>query len=367
MKVLHVNAGAEMGGGKVHLISLLSQTDKNSTDLLVFEEGLIASEARELGIKVTVLKQKSRFDLTVLKSFKSIIQDNDYDIIHTHGARSNLFVSLLRNLNAKWVVTVHSDPNLDFMGRGVLGKSYTLLNNYSLKKADYLITVSSKIESSLRDKGIPASKLSTINNGIQFKEYSKPDIKKDNLTFTMTYIARLHPIKRHDYLLEAIKESSLSDFTLNLVGDGEAKNAIVNKINQLGLQKNVILHGYLTSNQINSVLENTDISLLTSMSETFPLVLLESANYQVPFISTDVGDVKRIDPHNNYSWIVPVNNKKQLINAIEEAYEFWKVNKLQERGYKLYSEVASKYTLKNMHDQVITIYQQVKKTNDNLR
>ena len=55
MKVLHMNAGAEEGGGKTHIISLLSQFSKEEVELMVFEEGAIAREARNLGIQVHVL------------------------------------------------------------------------------------------------------------------------------------------------------------------------------------------------------------------------------------------------------------------------------------------------------------------------
>lgn len=47
MKVLHMNAGAEEGGGKTHIISLLSQFSKEEVELMVFEEGAIAREAEK--------------------------------------------------------------------------------------------------------------------------------------------------------------------------------------------------------------------------------------------------------------------------------------------------------------------------------
>ena len=41
--------------GKTHIISLLSQFSKEEVELMVFEEGAIAREARNLGIQVHVL------------------------------------------------------------------------------------------------------------------------------------------------------------------------------------------------------------------------------------------------------------------------------------------------------------------------
>ncbi len=58
MRILHMNAGAEDGGGKTHIISLLDQFPTGEVELAVFEDGIVAKEARELGIKVHVFSQK---------------------------------------------------------------------------------------------------------------------------------------------------------------------------------------------------------------------------------------------------------------------------------------------------------------------
>ncbi len=47
-----------MGGGKTHIISLLDQFPTGEVELAVFEDGIVAKEARELGIKVHVFSQK---------------------------------------------------------------------------------------------------------------------------------------------------------------------------------------------------------------------------------------------------------------------------------------------------------------------
>src|SRR5690606_26423773 len=116
MKILHLNSGNETGGGMFHILSLLKQL-KNSTDVTlgVFHDEVMAAKARSLGINVKVFKQHSQIDLTVAKQIKEYIQDNDIDILHSHGARAN-FISLFvkPKKNFKWYLTVHSNPLDDF-------------------------------------------------------------------------------------------------------------------------------------------------------------------------------------------------------------------------------------------------------------
>ena len=48
------------------------QFPTGEVELAVFEDGIVAKEARELGIKVHVFSQKSRYDLSILKEYKRI-------------------------------------------------------------------------------------------------------------------------------------------------------------------------------------------------------------------------------------------------------------------------------------------------------
>ncbi|MFH4410371.1 glycosyltransferase, partial [Acinetobacter baumannii] len=62
------------------------------------------------------------------------------------------------------------------------------------------------------------------------------------------------------------------------------------------------------------------INLLTSYSESFPLVLLEAANQRLTSIATNVGDMKKLIVDDTYGWIVPIGDADSLANALENAY-----------------------------------------------
>lgn len=72
MKILHVNAGNETGGGKSHIVSLLSQFNPEEVDLLVFEEGPVAEHARKYNINVYVIENKFNLLFTI-KSIEKLI------------------------------------------------------------------------------------------------------------------------------------------------------------------------------------------------------------------------------------------------------------------------------------------------------
>lgn len=355
MKVLHVNAGLEEGGAKTHILSLLSQFPIGEVELLVLEEGSISKEARLIDIKVHVLNQQSRYDLTILKRLVKHIKDNHFDIVHTHGARANLLMALIKKkINVPWITTVHSDPVLDFMDKGIKGKVFSYLNIWSLKKADKLIVVTESLKVDLIKRGLSKQTIFVVYNGIIFdKGISK---KQQNKAFTITCVARLHPVKAHEFLFESLKYSGLTDFHLNIIGDGELRKKLERKVSELDFEKLVQFHGTLEKRAIENILHQSDLTVLSSLSEGFPLVLLESANQKVPFITTDVGDCAKLVPDSSYGWVIPSQDKGAFSTALLEAHELWRSNKLVEKGKKLHHLASKEYSLREMYFNTLFVY-----------
>lgn len=359
MKILHINAGQEEGGGKSHILSLLTQIEDEQVELLVLEDGIIAKEARQAGIKVHILGQQSRYHLTVLKKLIDFINSGNYDIVHTHGARANFLMNLIRKkIKTKWVITVHSDPKLDFLNRGIRGKIFSTLNIKSLKRSDGVIVVTNKFQNLLVSLGVEKDKICVIYNGVDFDYELRPN--KKNEVFTITYVARLHPIKGHELLLYALKESHLSSFHLNIIGDGELRNKLEVKTTELGLKNAVTFFGIQNNKAIELILEKTDLTVLTSYSEGFPLTLLESARQSVPFISTNVGDISKIIPNASLGWLIPINDKKALTTSLEEAYTEWENGILKEKGQQLHDFAADNFSIQKMCQKTILFYQKIK-------
>lgn len=362
MKVLHINAGLEDGGGKNHILSLLSQFDSTTAELLVLENGIIAEEAKKLGIVVHVLEQQSRYDLSILKRLAQFINEHSFDIVHTHGARANfIFSTIHKKVAAQWLITVHSDPTLDFMNRGIKGTLFTKFNLASLKKADHLIVVTDSLMDPLLKLGINKNKLTIIYNGIHFN----PDTRKPSITndrFTLTCVARLHPIKGHERLIDSLHAANFTNFSLNLVGDGELKVSLEKKVKQLNMQEKIHFLGFLNKPQVENAIANSDLTVLASSNEGFPMVLLESANQKVPFIATDVGDVALLVPDESYGWCVPPDSIESLTTALNEAYAEWENHTLKSKGERLYQLASTQFSLDRFYSETVSLYEKLTRT-----
>ncbi|MBO9131019.1 glycosyltransferase family 4 protein [Bacillus sp. 165] len=362
MKVLHVISGGETGGSRKHLITLLSRFPKQDVSLVVFQEGTILEEARENGIDVHLLKQTSRYDLSVLSRYTNFINNGGYEIVHTHGPRANLFTSLIKHkIHAKWVCTIHSDPALDFVKSGIKGAIFTKLNLFSMKKIDLFFAVSNRFKKNLMSLGIPEHKIVVIYNGLEFNHHpyhntlQKEDLNLSSSDFVLTMIARLHPIKGHEVLFEALQTLKQKNIKVLLVGDGPIEQELKKAVTEKGLSSTVQFLGF--RKDVDELLSITDVNLLTSYSESFPLVLLEAAQHKVTCIATNVGGVADLINSPELGWVIPPNNAEALRNAIIEAYELYQKNELSNKGEKLYQRATSHFSLESLYKAIRDTYE----------
>lgn len=362
MNVLHVISGGETGGSRKHVVTLLSKFAPGTATLVVFQDGPLAAEARQAGIDVRLLTQSSRYDLSVLSKLVALIRHERFDLLHTHGPRANLYGALIkRNITIPWMTTVHSDPRLDFMKSGWKGKWFTRLNVWALRKVDYFFAVSERFKESLVELGIAAERIQTIYNGIDFDDAPRPHtlrradlgLREEDLVIAM--VARLHPIKGHALVFDALASLSDPDMKLLVVGDGPLAAELREKAAQSGIGRQVQFLGF--RRDVADIYALSDVALMASYSESFPLALLEAANERLPVISTDVGGVRQLIASSDMGWIVPVGDRAALAQAMREARS--RKQELKTMGERLYEHASTHFSLQRLYEETVATYERV--------
>ncbi|WP_163183094.1 glycosyltransferase [Neobacillus sedimentimangrovi] len=362
MKVLHLNAGNESGGGMVHILSLLKELNKDEFFLGLFEKGIFEEKAKAAGIHTVTFEQTSRYDLSILFKIIKFIKEEKIDILHTHGPRANLYGYLIKKFTSViWMTTVHSDPRNDFLGRGVKGKLFTQLNLAVLKKPDHYFAISKRFTEMLEEFGVGTQKITTIYNGIDFsftpnKKLSREELKLSVEDFVILMVARLDPVKRHKLAIDAVEKAIQlhPQIKLLLVGDGPLKDDLRKLIKEKGLEHCVTLFGH--REDVDAFYDVADITLLTSQTESFPLVLLESARSCTPVITTDVGGVGEMIPDSSYGFIVRGDEKEEIVSAISTAVKLKEKDNLSNMGIKFYNYVSKRFSLESFAKSIYNTY-----------
>ncbi|MGL4760510.1 MAG: glycosyltransferase [Sarcina sp.] len=153
-----------------------------------------------------------------------------------------------------------------------------------------------------------------IKNGFKISEIIELSNGSINKKTDLVAIGRLDDNKNFEFLLEVMHELKKYDLTLNIIGEGEKKFELKNKIKELGLIENVKLLGY--KKNVYEYIKNSKILLLSSKTEGFPTVIVEGLALGKPFISTDVGGVKELS--NNGECGRVIYSKKEMVGNIIE-------------------------------------------------
>lgn len=114
-------------------------------------------------------------------------------------------------------------------------------------------------------------------------------------------IGRLAPVKNFDVLIKvmALVHQYDKQITLEIVGDGALMNALKEQVMNLKLSKVVTFKGSLSSDEVTNELLHSDLYVMTSQRECFPMVVLESYACGVPVISfkIEAGPIAMIKDH----------------------------------------------------------------------
>jgi glycosyltransferase involved in cell wall biosynthesis len=160
--------------------------------------------------------------------------------------------------------------------------------------------------------------------------------------FRLVSVGRLHPMKGYACLLNVIAEMNDKRVTLEVLGDGEEKDALTRQVDALGLRGQVALRGHVEHPE--AVIQNSHAFILLSNShESFGLAVVEAMAAGLPIITTDFGPFTEINKAGDTGLVAPVGNVAAAVKAIRLLADSPELclkmgNIGRERALKQYSE-----------------------------
>lgn len=367
-KVLHLISGGDTGGAKTHIFTLMKGlSGKVDTKIICFIKDTFYDEAKDRGIDIEVYPQEKRWDLSVVSKLSDEIKNGKYDLVHAHGARANFICMFLKKkINVPMVTTVHSDYMLDFKDSFYKNLIYTTLNKMSLKKFDHYICVSDNFKKMLVDRGFDKNKIHVLYNGIDIDEKTlyipkTAFLEKYKINYNGEFLvgiaARLDKVKDHETFIKACKETLEinPDIIFLIAGDGDEQKKLEEMAKSFGIEKNIYFLGFVRDKY--SFFNAIDVNVLTSISESFPYVILEAARLSVPTVSTKTGGIPEIIKDDYTGYLFPIGNYKSLSRYILDLYD--KRDKLKELGDNIKREVVEKYSHLSMGERQKEIYDEI--------
>jgi glycosyltransferase involved in cell wall biosynthesis len=241
------------------------------------------------------------------------------DIIHTHvvlPAGWSAF-RVAKRQGIPIVLTEHSSPFSMHLGTDLTRR----LVRETLTGVDQVVAISPALAGQLLEFE-PGLQIEVIGESIKTDFFVPAEtVDKANRTGKSFFVAaRLAEQKGLDHLIKAVHllvDKGLNSFELEIGGDGPDRQRLEQLVQTLGVSRYCRFLGGLDRAQVRERMQKCDVFVLSSLHETFGVVVGEAMACGKPVISTRCGGPEFFVNEQN-GVLVDVANPQALASAMED-------------------------------------------------
>ena len=239
---------------------------------------------------------------------KYVISKIKYDIILINRPEE---IKIIKSKNKKKILVQHTSYE-EYL-RTYFKNNKKLIEKCK-KELDYFIFLSEyDRERFIKEINFPREKTVVIRHTCEIEILERSKLKNKELIM----LCRLdNKSKRLDLAIKAMRK--LSDFILNIYGDGEDKEYLENLIKEKNL-KNVILHG--GTNQVKEKLDENGIFIMTSDLEGYGIANIEAMRRGLPIILRNTFDSAPDIVQDNGILLDKEWNEDKFVEAVRKVYD----------------------------------------------
>lgn len=224
--------------------------------------------------------------LKLAQNLREFVVSNEIEILIDIDTQLSVnSVPALSLLDIKHVAWEHF--NVDFISHSSREtKVRELGRRLASSFCDAIVVLTERDQVKFRAKYSPKTKLAHIYNPIENSNSVK--VEYDLNSKILLSAGRLVNEKGFDILVEVGRKifNKHEDWKWVILGEGNDREYIQNKIEEYSLEKNIILKGNVTN--ISDYYQKASIFVLTSRYEGFGLVLTEAKAFSLPCVSFDI-------------------------------------------------------------------------------
>jgi glycosyltransferase involved in cell wall biosynthesis len=358
LRITHTESSLGWGGQEIRILSEAQGLLRRGHDvkLLCAPQARIREEAANWGVPVIALPidRKRPVGLGALIHWFGA---NASDIVNTHSSTDSW-------LSACAQVAIGSPTRIVRTRHISAPVPRNLLSRWLYQKATaYIVTTGEALKRELVERNrFSANRIESVPTGIDAGRFRPGERKAMRARYglpqdkTLVGIAAtLRSWKGHAFLLEALARLPDS-IELVIVGDGPQREALEQKIGQLGLRGRVRMQGQQAD--VLPWLRALDIFALPSYAnEGVPQALVQAMLVELPCVTTAVGGIPEIAEHDRTALVVPPRDAAALAAAIERLAGNEGLR--QELGQAARKHCVEGYSYERMIERMEAIYRNV--------
>jgi len=318
IRVMQIIYSFQVGGSEVVAHDIAMNMNDNVVHGLVALEstGVLRQKLIDAGISTWVIAKETGERIGAMVRIWKAMREFKPDVIHTHHLYELLYAWPGALLTRTQIV--HTEHEYFSLKNS---KAFFRLRLLScLCRA--ITGVNEETSAFLKnDIGISATKVHTIPNGINLKQYEL--VRSNRKLFGLTgndlvvgIVARLHKVKDHQMLIHAFRlvVYKLPQTKLLVIGDGPTRQQLESLVSELQITDKVFFLGICSD--IPELLSCLDVVVLSSLEEGLPMSILEAMASGKPVVATEVGGVPTVVRTGQTGLLVPVGDSEAMATAL---------------------------------------------------
>jgi len=283
---------------------------------------------RAAGVDYQAFKMGSFLDVRIVVPLVRRLRLLRPDILHCHLVRANLYGRIAAQMAGVPAVISNHHGIEDYMvSKSLRDRALRSVERLTSKLVTYHVGVSECMRrAAIMHLKLAPDKVVAIPNGVDGLLYdcsrtdtsdTRRELGIDPGALVVGAVGSFTRTKNFQALLRAAKSlvKQHSGIQFVIVGDGELRQEMKKMVNDMGLDRIVILPGF--RNDIAKVLKTFDIFASTSTSEGFGLALAEAMACGLPCIAFDVGALSELVADGETGLLVRAGHDDLFTDALD--------------------------------------------------
>lgn len=332
---MHVASGDLWAGAEVqlfHLATALNNDEDVSLVVILLNHGQLERQLIEKGVSVRVFDESTYSTLNIFHKIKSVANELQVDVIHSHREKENVLVSVIAKIiGCHSVRTVHGDSEFGASLFDFRQHLIYLINKFcGSYLQDKIISVSGELTDKL-SRTFGADKLVTINNSVNVDYINKRSQEPIDTTIVtesrinIGFVGRFVPVKRVSFYYEVAKRVITllpkADIHFYMIGDGPLFNEINSKVECEQLSHRIHLLGFVENSA--PYIKQLSYLMFTSEHEGLPMTLLEAMALETPVISTNLPSLKNVLNGNHGGYFHDSENPDEFADFVANLIQYY--------------------------------------------
>ncbi len=292
----------------IHELAVTQESENQNLEIVKqFPEKLEAHE----------IPMSGRFDRSVIKKLAALIKQQQIDIIHTHGYKSDIIGLLAaKKAGIKCVATPHGFGT----SKELKLRAFTWLGAFSLRYFDKVVPLSKQLLDEVTEYGVAEKKRVYIRNAVDLTEVdeflaqkTKTEMKaKGEQKKQIGFIGQMIPRKNIKDAIDIFNQLWIKNNNMEflLLGDGGSREELEKYALSLPSAKDIKFLGF--RNDRLDRLKDLDLFVMTSEDEGIPRCLMEACAMEIPVAAYNIPGIDQLITHKETGLLAPFGDKETL-------------------------------------------------------